>query len=40
MLTRERVHEIFGIKESYKLPDKIMELIFQDPDRRMEKDTG
>ncbi len=32
MLTRERVHEIFGIKESYKLPDKIMELIFQDPD--------
>ena len=32
MLTRERVHEIFDIKESYKLPDKIMELIFQDPD--------
>lgn len=23
MLTRERVHEIFGIKESYKLPDKL-----------------
>lgn len=32
MLTRERVHEIFDIKESYKLPDKIMELVFQDPD--------
>lgn len=32
MLTRERVHEIFGIKESYKLPDKVMELIFHDPD--------
>ncbi|MEY8257568.1 N-6 DNA methylase [Erysipelotrichaceae bacterium 66-17] len=32
MLTRERVNEIFGIKESYKLPDKIMDLIFHDPD--------
>ena len=33
MLTRDKVNSIFGIKESYKLPEKLMTMLFDDPQK-------
>ena len=35
MISAEKVNEILGIKESYELPDRLMELLFSDKCQRI-----